>query len=131
RALIKVYPRDEPRTPPYADPDSSPLTATPTTPRSLIKFANKTESLLYKEESCDLDRVERLAKAAVVNAHLLASATEELHNLIAAARERRNRQSSSRKQIIKGGVLIAGGARSAINRRAQQDAEKAIRQAAR
>ena len=131
RALIKVYPRDETRTPPYADPDSSPLTATPTTPRSLIKFANKTESLLYEEESCDLDRIERLAKAAVVNAHLLASATEELHNLTAAARERRNRQSSSRKQILKGGVLTAREARSAINRRAQQDAEKAIRQAAR
>ena len=130
RALIKVHPRDELRTPPPGDPDSSPLTLTPTTPRSLIQFANKTEGLLG-EESCDFDRVERLAKAAIVNAHLLASAQEEIYNLTAAARERRNRQSSSRRQVSKGGVLTAREARSAVDRRAQQDAEKAVRQAAR
>ena len=38
------------RTPPQGDPDSSPLTLTPTTPRSLIQFANETECLLSEEQ---------------------------------------------------------------------------------
>ena len=67
-----MYPRDQPHTPPQGDPNSSPLIVTPITPRLLIRFTNKIEDLLLSEESCDLDRVERLAKAAIVNAHLLA-----------------------------------------------------------
>jgi hypothetical protein len=122
RALIKVHPREG--TPPQVNTDSSPLTLTPTTPRSLIEFANKTEDQLINE-NYDIDRVERLTKAAIVNAHLLVSATEELYKLTAAARERRNRQSSGRRQVSKGAVLTAKEARSAIDRRAQQNAEKA------
>ena len=41
RALIKVHLRES--TPSQVNTDSSPLTLTPTTPRSLIKFASKAE----------------------------------------------------------------------------------------
>ncbi|KAI0616050.1 DDE-1 domain-containing protein, partial [Pyrenophora tritici-repentis] len=104
-------------------------TPTPTTPRSFVAYARKTQELREYTEYMLSNRAARLARASVIlglNYHL---ATHELAKNTAAARKRAQRQDNSRLMIQKGGVVTARGAREAVSQKAKIAEQKAVRKA--
>ena len=106
-------------------------TPTPTTPRSFVAYARKTQELCNYAENILSNRAARLARASVVLGLNYDLATRELAKTTAAARERAQRQDNSRSTIQKGGVVTARGAREAVSQKAKIAEQKAVRKAVR
>ncbi|KAI0569137.1 hypothetical protein Alg215_11811, partial [Pyrenophora tritici-repentis] len=106
-------------------------TPTPTTPRSFVAYAGKTQELCNYTEHILSNRAARLARASVVLGLNYDLATRELAKTKIAARERAQRQDNSRLTIQKGGVVTARGSREAVFQKAKIAEQKAVREAVR
>ena len=122
---------EPPKTPPPAA--SQERLPTPTTVRSTIRFAKKLGVEVLKRPDIVSREVQlefiKFVKSTVVNATLHQEAEEELQLLQAATAARNKRQKPSRRVIQKGGVIYAGNACTAVNKRLEKEKEAAARYA--
>ena len=118
---------ERPKTPP---PGTIPRVPTPTTVRSTVRFAKKLGMDVIRGIPLDKMEFVQLIRSTVVNANLRQQAEQELQGLQAATMARNQRQTSNLRVVQKGGVITAANARIAVNKRAEKEAELAVKRAA-
>ena len=103
---------------------------TPTTVRSTIRFAKKLGVKVILGNTIDPKEFVQFVKSAVANATLRQSAETELQALQATIAARNKRQKPSQRVVQKGGVIYAGNACVAVNKRLEKEQELAAKRAA-
>jgi len=117
-----------PSTPPSRHPELEPCLSTPQTVRSLKRHAD----FLWQTDpntSTFRNSLNFYLKGSIAQAHLANQLQEDLDNAEAAQLARANRQKRTRRGVQRGGVLYASEARTMVERREENEAEKQIRQA--